>query len=584
MSNRHLFWAMAAMAAMPLFAETTTGDYAFRYSTLDRVGELAVQPTSEATGLSFTLNAETFDKAIKLDAAGGPAGETVTEWRPVAFVPPKVTVTAISVAIPGTDAPASITVTPSVAEGEVRFDLDDDAASETVSLVGADGIAHTATLRTYVSDAGVTLTPDKACAFRFDDAQTGTAISNFYTFGDVPHLRVTGTATITRHDLTISDGGQHSFNTLLEEQTTDYQNEANHVIVVEFSGKGGTFSMDSGITASPLVIGSSVSADKAFVQASKVLSSPLSLRDGAEGPGGVTLSLPSLEDDHYFAPPAFLLACDLTLKSPIPVVESSWFAENPVTIPAGRTVRLELPGAVDSEDNLPNLSFADATSRLELASHAVSTEGNPLGIPEKYQEMLNTQSGTLVIDRDVEAPSSAFVATVQNLDTTLILTGDHTFDFGTLFTADDWSEYGLPSNFRSFTLIQESGKSSFGSQFSLNATERNVIRVEGGTSTIDGDERWQWHAGFDCQGHAEPDGRCRYDPCVAADVARGGRHHPRHEHGGHHLHRWRHARDRGLSYRGGRRHLLRSADGRQRHGQWSAEDWSGSNGQDALCL
>ncbi len=102
MSNRHLFWAMAAMAAMPLFAATTTDDYAFRYSTLDRVGKLAVRPTSEATDLSFTLNAETFDKAVGLG----------TEWRPVAFVPPTVTVTAISVAIPGTDAPAFITVTP----------------------------------------------------------------------------------------------------------------------------------------------------------------------------------------------------------------------------------------------------------------------------------------------------------------------------------------------------------------------------------------------------------------------------------------------------------------------------------------
>ena len=484
MSRWQLFWAMAAMAAAPLLAETTTGVYTFRYSTLDRSGALSLRATSEATGLSFTLNAETFDKAIQLE----------TEWRPVAFVPPTVQVTEVAVAIPGTDAPAFITVTPDVAEGEtksVQFDLVTDAtAAETVSLVGADGIAHTATLRTYKHATGVTLTPGQtpgqACAFRFADAQTGTAISNFYTFDNAPHLRVTGTATITRHALTINDGEQHSFNTLLEEQTTGYQNEANHVIVVEFSGNGGTFSMDSGITASPLVIGSSVSADKAFVNASKVLSSPLSLRDGAEGPGGVTLSLPSLEDDHYFAPPAFLLACNLTLKSPIPVVESSWFAENPVTIPAGRTVRLELPGAVDSEDNLPDIAFADASSVLELASNAVDEDGTPQGIPPKYVELMTKQSGTLVLDRDVEAPSSAFVATVQNLDTTLILTGDHTFDFGTLFTADDWSEYGRPSNFRSFTLIQESGKSSFGSQFSLNATERNVIRVEGGTSTIGG--------------------------------------------------------------------------------------------------
>ena len=485
MSNRHLFWAVAAMAAMPLFAATTTDVYTFRYSTLDRAGELAVRPTSEATDLSFKLNAETFDKAIGLDAAGETAGKTVTEWRPVAFVPPKVTVTKVAVAIPGSDAPAFITVTPK--DGDpVEFRLAD--ASETVSLVDADGIAHTATLRTYENTDGVTLVPDQACAFRFDDTQTGTAISNFYTFNgaphfnDAPHLRVTGTASITRHVITINDGEQHSFNTLLEEQTTGYQNEANHVIVVEFSGNGGTFSMDSGITASPLVIGSSVSADKAFVNASKVLSSPLSLRDGADGPGGVTLSLPSLEDDHYFAPPAFLLACNLTLKSPIPVVESSWFAENPVTIPAGRTVRLELASPVDSEDNLPDIAFADATSRLELASDAASPEENPLGIPSKYQTMLCTQSGTLVLDRNVSADGftisdwRAYNEPSANrpLETHVILRDGHTYDFGPML---GFMSLGTPIG--TATLTVEGGTVEV-STLSLTATDA-TLDIQGGT-------------------------------------------------------------------------------------------------------
>lgn len=183
MSNRHLFWAMAALAAAPLLAESTTQNYNFRYSTLDRAGELAVRPTSEATDLSFTLNTETFDKAIGLAAAGGPAGETVTEWRPVAFVPPTVQVTEVAVAIPGTDAPTPLTVTPK--DGNpVEFMLADGA--ETVSLVDANGIAHTATLRTYKHETGVTLQPDQACAFRFDDTQVGTAVRNFYTINGAP--------------------------------------------------------------------------------------------------------------------------------------------------------------------------------------------------------------------------------------------------------------------------------------------------------------------------------------------------------------------------------------------------------------
>ena len=239
MSNRHLFWAMAALAATPLLAETTTDDYAFRYSTLDRAGELAVRPTSEATGLSFTLNAETFDKAVGLG----------TEWRPVAFVPPKVKVTAISVAIPGSDAPAFITVTPK--DGDpVEFRLAD--ATETVSLVGADGIAHTATLRTYEHETGVTLQPnqDYACRFAFDDTEVDATTRNFYTFDGAPHLRVVGSATVTRHVLNISDGREHSFATLAD--FDESMDQADQVFVVEFSGSGGTLTMDAPLQEAPL--------------------------------------------------------------------------------------------------------------------------------------------------------------------------------------------------------------------------------------------------------------------------------------------------------------------------------------------
>ena len=497
MSKWQLFWAMVALATAPLFAETTTttASYPFRYSTLDRSGALSLRPTSEATGLSFKLNAETFDKAIQLET-----DQLETEWRPVAFVPPKVTVTAISVAIPGSDAPASLTVTPNVAEGEtesVRFDLDDDAATETVSLVGTDGIAHTATLRIYKNTTGVTLTPDKACAFRFDDAQTGTAIRNFYTIDGDPHLRVVGTASITRHVITIDDGEQHSFNTLLEEQTTGYQNEANHVIVVEFSGNGGTFNMDSDITASPLVIGSSVSADKAFVNASKKLSSPLSLRDGAEDPGGITLTLPQYHqgDDHFFGPSALLLDCDLTLKSLVPLIEESWLTTHDVPIPAGRTFRLELSEAdfataiadEKSESLLPSLSFADATSRLELATQSTAVAENPLGIPAKYQKMLNTQSGTLVLDRDVTAPQfmlsdwrAADKLPVDGpLETHLILCDGHTYTFsGTL----GFSELG--GKLGTATLTIEGGTVEVGS---LNLTATNTtLDIQGGIVTADG--------------------------------------------------------------------------------------------------
>ena len=260
MNRRQLFWAVAAMAVAPLFAETTTNSYNFRYSTLDRVGKLAVRPTSEATGLSFTLNAETFDKAIGLDAAGGLAGETVTEWRPVAFVPSKVTVTAISVAIPGTEAPASLTVTPPDGGTAVTFKLTGDA--ESVTLTDTDGTTDTATLRTYTPEGTVTLAPGQACRFVFDDTEVDTTTRNFYTINGAPHLRVSGSATITRHVLTINGGAEYTLSNLLG---TGFEDKGDHVIVVEFSGSGGTLQMNAPLQNAPLVIGSSVSSTEAAV-------------------------------------------------------------------------------------------------------------------------------------------------------------------------------------------------------------------------------------------------------------------------------------------------------------------------------
>ncbi len=485
MRRAYVLGVLSALVAASVWAETTPPSYPFRYSTLDRSGALSLRPTSEATGLSFTLNAETFDKAIGLDADGGPADETadetVAEWRPVAFVPPTVTVTAISVAIPGTDAPAFITVTPVVEEGEtesVRFGLVTDAtAAETVSLVGADGIARTATLRTYVSDAGVTLKPGQACAFAFDGTEVGTTPRNFYTFDGAPHLRVSGSATITRHVLSISDGEEHSFATLAN--FDESKDQADQVFVVEFSGAGGTLNVDGTLDHAPLVLGTSVKSESAKVSfaACSSFTTSLSLRDG-EGQGeqgGITFIGGS---DTRWEPTDLLLACDFTLAAPLIV-------EKTIPIPAGRTFRLELDQPVGSEKNLPNLSFADATSRLELASDAASPEENPLGIPSKYQTMLCTQSGTLVLDRNVSADGFTIsdlrayneLSANRPLETHVILRDGHTYDFGSMLGFVDLFDTPIGKA----TLTVEGGTVEV-STLSLTATDA-TLDIRGGTVT-----------------------------------------------------------------------------------------------------
>ena len=439
------FGILAALAALPVFAEpsagqgtgegngTTTAEYGLRYSTLARAGTLAVRPTSEATGLSFTLGAETFDKAIALG----------TEWRPIVFVPSAVTVTEIAVAIPGTEAPASLTVTPK--DGEpVTFTPTKDA--ESVTLTDTDGSTAAATLRTYENTDGVTLAPGQACGFVFDDTEVGTAPRNFYTFNGAPHLRIEGSATITRHVLNISDGETHSFTALagLDED----KDQADQVFVVEFSGAGGTLEMDGALQNAPLVIGSSVSSTKAAVSFDSAFTVPLSLRDGEGDAGGVSLTF---GEGEAFNPSALLLACNAILKSPLTLPTDAWLATHAVPIPAGRTFRIELEEKVEDFDALPNLSFAAANSVLELA-----LAGNPQP-PYKYVSLMATQSGTLVFDQDVTL-SSYLTLGGEGLETTLILRAGHTYEFPGSRNGGS----GIVTQGDGVTLIQEGGTLTLG--------------------------------------------------------------------------------------------------------------------------
>ena len=465
------FGILAALAALPVFAEpsagqgtgegneTTTAEYGLRYSTLARAGTLDVRPTSEATGLSFTLGAETFDKAIELG----------TEWRPIVFVPPTVTVTEIAVAIPGTEAPASLTVTPDGGTA-VTFKLIGDA--ESVTLTDADGTTATAALRTYASADGVTLAPGKTCRFVFDDTEVGTTPRNFYTFDGAPHLRVEGSATITRHVLNISDGATHPFTTLAG--FSESMDQADHVFVVEFSDAGGTLEMDGALQNAPLVIGSSVSPTKAAVSFNSDFTVPLSLRDGEGGEGGLSLTF---GEGASFNPSALLLACNAILKSPLTLPADAWLATHAVPIPAGRTFRIELKEKVEDFDTLPNLSFAAANSVLELA-----LTGN-LQPPYEYVGLMATQSGTLVFDQDVTLASYLTLGG-EGLETTLILRAGHTYKLPGSRNGGS----GIVTQGDDVTLIQEGGTLTLGSAdtgaapFTLGAAD-TAIEVCGGTMT-----------------------------------------------------------------------------------------------------
>ena len=250
---------------------------------------------------------------------------------------------------------------------------------------------------------------------------------------------------------------------------TGFEDKGDHVIVVEFSGKGGTLNVDRTLDYAPLVLGSSVKSESAKVSfaACSSFNTSLSLRDG-EGQGeqgGITFIGGS---DTGWEPTDLLLACDFTLAAPLIV-------EKTIPIPAGRTFRLALSKETYDETHLPTLSFADATSRLELASNAIGTDGKPLGIPAKYQTMLCTQSGTLVLDRNVSADGFTIsdwrayydgLSVNRPLETHLILRAGHTYTFNGMFGFAD-----LGTKIGTATLTIEGGTVEVGS---LNLTATNT--------------------------------------------------------------------------------------------------------------
>lgn len=142
--------------------------------------------------------------------------------------------------------------------------------------------------------------------------------------------------------------------------------------------------------------------------------------------------IPPVIPREIWAPTTFAFHCDLELAAyPDMLIDSaaqpSWFGRNPLTIPAGRSIRIV---AHIDESNKPNIAYGDATSRLalavpsstphELSHYRALIEQNsgilrmvsPFTIPVKE----GTTSLVLGVDNDVNTPPS--VQTLQSYDAT----------------------------------------------------------------------------------------------------------------------------------------------------------------------
>ena len=496
MNIRSLTFQVVALVAIPAFAayhESTV--YDFTFSSFAREGVITLRTEGEAKGTyelgeesrdeATTIQTPLFDRSINVKPLVDEGQLTGTETvRPIAYIPQDITLTSISIVTPGNTAPKTLILT----IGGTPHRLSLAEGSESITLHGTwqgavgtrNGVVHT-----YTVDSGATITlnpgtehPTFSVAFQSSDAPGQAQNRNVYCMDGRPFLRIAGKATLQHHIFKINAAANpdhtnaQSLATLLAGDASAYTfvDDPNTVIVVEFEGEGGGVSLDTQVLDSPLVFGSSVTPDKAHVHfpGTVRLESALTFRDGAEQ-GGISIYGPTDTANYEAArwnPSAMLLRCDLTLRTALPPLEGSWFLTHSTTIPAGRTFRLDLP-SVTSEDNLPNLDFADATSRLELAS---ANGGQTLA--QKYLDLLTTQSGTLVLDRDITYSSNLmFRAAAPGLNTTIIQKSG-TFTCGNFYVTPTGSGANF---FESFTFIQEGGTfNASGKYFIVEATQKRI--------------------------------------------------------------------------------------------------------------
>ena len=435
-------------AAEAQVAAPDTAAHGVVFSSLERATASQPEAIAGSARLSFTLAGDAFDKTIEVDAG---------LWRPIDFVPSSVTVESLTFVFPS----ASASGVPSVAMvGGVAYNR---AGSEAVTLAMADGTTLTAYAHTFDLAQGAaplrveTGTP---CAVTFP----GNVSSSLYRLeGGNVHVRVSAVAdTLTRHVVTIADGGTVAFSALGLE---GYEDTQDTVVVVNFAGQGGTLTLDEDVSAAALVLASGVEGAGLAFGAGVALTGPMTLRDGDTAAGGLTLA----GDAAGWAPAAFSVGCDLTLGVVLPT--DGWFADNTLTIPAGRSLRVRHDRAdTVTEANLPNVAFGDAASRLILASDADAAP-----IPAKYKALIQGQSGTLVLERDVaEAGALALAARGTSTDLTLILAGGHA-----LTVPGDLSLSG----YGSVRIVQEGG--TFAAEtLTLGAASNTFTVAAGATAAL----------------------------------------------------------------------------------------------------
>ena len=429
-------------------AETRT----LTYDTFATSGKVESVVANASAAPTLTLTDASFARTITLEDGA----------RPINFNPTTLTVTEITLAFAsGTAYSASFTV------NGATFGAPSVGAPVTVTDTATGTRTVHPVTYTCQSAGGVALETGVGYALGGLGQGLGGSQASYYTVDGKLHARVVGTATLDRHVITV-DGATVS---LADELGAGFVDTQDTVVVVEFTAAGGTLTMDKTLGKAAFVAGSAATENAAviaFAANGTTYSGPFTLRDGENNaPDRIVLDGPANAQEgagtNIWNPAAFRLACDLTLKVPLPTSQdgSNWFENNTVTIPAGRTLRLELPATAEG-DNFPTVRFGDAASRLEVA-----TEGAEL--PEKYLSGDMGAAGVLALGQDAASDALAIGGTGR--PGTLELDGAFAYGFGTLTLAGGDA-----------TLLQKGGTATIGT---LSLTAGNAaLDLRGGALTV----------------------------------------------------------------------------------------------------
>ena len=420
-------WSCLAMAVVTpqSSGDLTTGTFT-QVSTLEMIHDVRLTQRT----LTFSLN--------------DPIWHYTYNGSPIDFVGSKVTIQSVSL-------PDLVTNTANLTNvGSVTiFDEDGDVvASSTVKeelsqvrLPTQNGTYVEARVYKYTFGDGVQLetntsyklylettaaTPPLLPVFRNASSEYEDADQSFVRIdgGDPhysPYLSFDGQMTMKRFTYDLKSAGEHSLATQLAmDSFADADDTSDTLVVVRLMASDAILKMDRSLNQAALVVASNTPAtewrqptdddDQTEWQPTTLAGTvrflegytfkgPVDFRDvqGATG----EIKMIRLEYDgegtpviprKIWAPTTFALHCDLELSAypdmlPDSKEKPSWFGRNPLTIPAGRSIRIVTH---INEANKPNIAYGDATSRLALAVPSSTPH-----VLSHYRALIEENSGIL---------------------------------------------------------------------------------------------------------------------------------------------------------------------------------------------